>query len=71
MAIASIWPDSAQAACRTMSGISPADWYPTYLDLVAAIRTHMRRDMRSLGPIHRWRGLRIACCCAIPMPTSA
>ena len=55
MAIASIWPDGAQAACRTMSGNSPADWYSTYLDLVAAIRTHMRRDMRSLDPIHRWR----------------
>lgn len=56
VAIASIWPDGAQTACRTMSGISPADWYPTYLDLVAAIRTHMRRDMRSFDPIHRWRG---------------
>lgn len=56
MAIASIWPDGAQAACRTMSGISPADWYLTYLDLVAAIRIEMREDMRSFDPIHRWRG---------------
>jgi hypothetical protein len=56
MVVASIWPDGAQAACRTMSGISPADWYPTYLDLVAAIRIEMREDMRSFDPIHRWRG---------------
>ena len=56
VAIASCWPDGAQAACRTMSGISPADWYPAYLDLVAAIRTNMRRIMRSFDPIHRWRG---------------
>ncbi|WP_292687858.1 MULTISPECIES: hypothetical protein [unclassified Novosphingobium] len=56
VAIASFWPDGAQAACRTMSGISPADWYPAYLDLVAAIRTNMQRELRSFDPIHRWRG---------------
>jgi len=56
VAIASIWPDGAQAACRPLLGIPSADCYPTYLDLVAAIRTNMRRDMRSFDPIHRWRG---------------
>jgi hypothetical protein len=56
MSMASFWPDAAQAACRTMSGNSPADWYLTYLDLVAAIRIGMRQDMRSFDPIHRWRG---------------
>jgi hypothetical protein len=56
MAIAPLWPDGAQAACRPLSGIPSADWYPAYLDLVAAIRTNMRWDMRSFDPIHRWRG---------------
>lgn len=56
MAIASLWPDGAQAACRPLSGIPPADWYPAYLDLVSAIRIGMRQDMRSFDPIHRWRG---------------
>lgn len=56
MALTSIWPDGAQAACRPLPGIPPADWYPAYLDLVTAIRTHMSRDMRSFDPIHRWRG---------------
>lgn len=56
VAIAPIWPDGAQAASRPLSGIPLADWYPAYLDLVAAIRANMRRDMRSFDPIHRWRG---------------
>jgi hypothetical protein len=56
MAIAPLWPDGAQAACRTMLGTPPVDWYPSYLELVAAIRTHLWRDMRSFDPIHRWRG---------------
>jgi hypothetical protein len=56
VAIASICPDGAQAACRPLSGISPADWYSAYLDLVAAIRIGMRQEMRSFDPIHRWRG---------------
>ena len=56
VAIASICPDGAQAACRPLLGIPSADWYPTYLDLVAAIRIGMRQDMRSFDPIHRWRG---------------
>jgi hypothetical protein len=71
VAIASIWPDGVQAASRALSGIPPADWLAIYLDLVAATRTNMRRDMRSFDPIHRWRGTRIACSSAIPMPTSA
>jgi hypothetical protein len=56
VAIPPFWPGGAQAACRTMSGIPPADWYSFYLDLVAAIRIGMRQDMRSFDPIHRWRG---------------
>jgi hypothetical protein len=56
VAIASIWPDASQSACRPVSGIPPADWYSAYLDLVAAIRIGMRQEMRSFDPIHRWRG---------------
>ena len=56
MAIARFWPEGAQAACHAMSGIPPADWLPAYLDLVAAIRSGMRQDMRSFDPIHRWHG---------------
>jgi hypothetical protein len=56
VAIASFWPDGAQAACRYLLCVPSADWYPTYLDLVAAIRIGMRQDMRSFDPIHRWRG---------------
>lgn len=53
---ARLWPDDAQVACRTLSGIPPAEWLQAYTAMVVTIRTDMVREMRSFAPVHRWRG---------------
>jgi hypothetical protein len=66
-----LWPDGAQAACRPC---------PAFRPLTGILPTSIwwQRSAPTCGgicdpsiPSTAGGGLRIACCCAIPMPTSA